>query len=41
MQQSWTDGPGEARALEAPPQEIWLSVMTDVWTYQVMPKSAE
>ena len=41
MQQSWTDGPGEACALKARLQEIWLSAMTDVWTYQVMPKSAE
>jgi hypothetical protein len=41
MQQSWTDGPGEARALEGPLQEIGWLVTADVWTYQVMPKSAE
>ncbi|CAH2395935.1 conserved hypothetical protein [Mesorhizobium ventifaucium] len=31
----------EARALEAPLQDVWAPVATDVWTYQVMPKSVK
>jgi hypothetical protein len=38
MQQSRTDGHGQARALKARLQEIWLSAMTDVWN---LPGDAE